>query len=71
MSLTKFPATWTYDHETGAYYFAPTNRAAPPYMTQRTVEAVIDIAADGSLAGVELGHWDTAAPPPPPKLVTE
>ena len=71
MSLPKFPATWTYDHDTGVYYFAPTNRAKPPYLRQRIVEAVVDIAADGSIAGVELGVWGDAPPPPPPQLVTE
>lgn len=71
MSLPKFPATWTYCHDTGCYYFAPTNRTKPPYLRQIIVEAVVDVASDGSLAGVELGHWDAAAPPPPPKLVEQ
>lgn len=69
MSLPKFPATWTYSHDTGCYYFAPTNRTKPPYLRQIIVEAIVDVASDGSLAGVELGHWDAAAPLPPPKLV--
>lgn len=53
-------AYWTYDTEAAKdigehlYYFAPTNRAPPPYKTQRRVTAIIDIAADGTLAGVEL-----------------
>jgi hypothetical protein len=36
------------------YYFAPLDRAPGPYRTQRHVSAIIDIDADGNLAGVEL-----------------
>lgn len=58
---------WTHDDEAvkdvgHLYYFAPTNRAAPPYRKQRHVNAIIDIAADGTLAGVEL--IDDMPPPP-------
>lgn len=62
------PAYWTYDDEAfddigeHLYYFAPENRAPPPYLTQRHVPAIIDIAADGTLAGVELID---GMPPPP------
>ena len=45
------------------YYFAPGNRRPPPYAVQRRVEAIIDIADDGTLAGVEL----IEDMPPPPK----
>ncbi len=41
------------DHGYCLYYFAPLDRAPGP-MTQRHVEAIIDIASDGTLAGVEL-----------------
>ncbi len=66
------PAYWTYDDgsETAgrpvcrAYYFAPSNAAPPPYLEQRRVEATLDIAADGTLAGVELVLGDL---PPPPR----
>ena len=63
------PAYWTFDERAYAefgyrlYYFAPTNRARPPYRTQLHVEAIIDIADDGTLAGVEL--IDDRMPPPP------
>lgn len=54
--MTKHAATFTCDlSEVGPlYYFAPAVRAAGPYRTQRHVEAIIDIAEDGTLAGVEL-----------------
>ena len=66
MMLTKLAAYWTCDEdEEGgvAYYFAPVQRAAPPYRKQVRVEAIIDIAEDGTLAGVEI--IDDRAPPPP------
>lgn len=61
------PAFWTHDAEAAktvghVYYFAPTDRAKPPYRTQRHVTAIIDIADDGTLAGVELIE---GMPPPP------
>jgi hypothetical protein len=47
-------AYFTYDPaHGGAYYFAPGNRTPPPYR-QRHVTAILDIASDGTLAGVEL-----------------
>jgi hypothetical protein len=58
-------AYFTYDPtHGGAYYFAPTGRAPPPYKTQRQVTAILDIAADGTLAGVELVMGKL--PPPRP-----
>ncbi len=65
MSLEKRSAYWTYD-EYGhrSYYFAPTNRVDPPYRKQVVVDAILDIASDGTLAGVELVMGDL---PPPPK----
>lgn len=68
MSLEKRHAYWTYDSRARAYYFAPSNRAAPPYKTQRHVTAVLDIAADGTLAGVELVMGDLPEPPLGPTL---
>lgn len=44
------------------YYVKLKGRSPPPYLTQRRVTAIIDIAADGSLAGIEL----IADMPPPP-----
>ena len=64
MPLPQYPAYWTYDYETDAYYFAPSNRTAPPYLKQVEVTAILDIASDGTLAGVELVMGTL---PPPPK----
>ena len=64
---TKNSAWFTYDPEMKAYYFAPENREPHPYTTQREVTAIIDIADDGTLAGVEL-VWGEL--PPPPKGTT-
>lgn len=66
--MEKRAAWWTCDDGAPSddghlYYFAPENRAKGPYRVQRRVEAIIDIAEDGTLAGVELiDHM-----PPPPK----
>jgi len=56
--------TRTHDDGPGGhlYYFAPTTAAAPPYLEQRKLQAILDIAADGTLAGVEL--IDDMPPPP-------
>lgn len=61
--LEKKPAWFTYDPEADAYYFAPSERTAHPYLEQREVRAILDIASDGSLAGVEL-VWGDLPPPP-------
>ncbi len=61
--LEKRPAYFTYDTDAEAYYFMPIQRASPPYHHQIEVTAIIDIAADGTLAGVELVSGDL--PPPP------
>jgi len=58
---------WTHDDEAAMdvghlYYFAPANRAPPPYKKQIQVRAIIDVADDGTLAGVEL--IDDMPPPP-------
>lgn len=49
-------AVFTYEDSPAGplYYFAPAERPASPYRVQRRVEAIIDIADDGTLAGVEL-----------------
>ena len=62
-TLAHHPAYWTYDGECHAYYFAPTNRRPPPYLHQEHVSAIIDVANDGTLAGVEI--IDVGAPKPP------
>ena len=62
--MEKHPAYWTHSDEAGhSYYFAPSNRTKPPYRKQIHVEAIIDVAEDGTLAGVEL--IDLKMPPPP------
>jgi len=63
--IEKYDAFWTYDNSCGqrAYYFAPTTRSSPPYLRQIEVIAILDIASDGTLAGVELVYGDL--PPPP------
>ncbi len=71
MAMKQRPAFFTYDDEAFAtigehlYYFAPTDRAPPPYKRQIHVDAILDIAEDGTLAGIELVHGDL---PPPPKV---
>lgn len=62
--MPQHPAYWTYDQKAG-YYFAPMARTAPPYKIRREVKAILDIASDGTLAGVELVFGDL---PPPPKV---
>ena len=55
--VERLRATFTYeeDEATGPlYYFTPAVRAPGPYRQQRHVNAIVDIAADGSFAGVEL-----------------
>lgn len=47
-------AFWTYDPDARALYFAHENRSPGPYKKQVVVEAIIDVADDGSLAGVEI-----------------
>ena len=71
--LLRRPAYFTYDPAHGGlYYFAPADATPPPYLIQRSVEAILDIAADGTLAGVELVMGKLPKPPamPQPKLVT-
>ena len=48
-------AIFTYEDSEGGplYYFAPPTRT-PGRLAQRHVQAIIDIAPDGTLAGVEL-----------------
>ncbi len=46
-------AAWSYDPDAEAWYFRPVMRHAAPF-TQRRVEALLDIAADGTLAGIEV-----------------
>jgi hypothetical protein len=65
--LAERPATYTCDSETAdifghLYYFALGDRAPPPYRTRRHVQAILVIADDGTLAGVEL--IDNTPPPP-------
>ena len=64
--LKQRSATWTCDSRDDVghlYYFEINEAAPPPYTRQREVKAIIDIADDGTLAGVEL----IEDMPPPPK----
>ncbi len=61
--LERRSAYWTYDPEAEAYYFGLTDRRKPPYLKQIHVEAILDVADDGTLAGVEI--IDPRAPKPP------
>lgn len=65
--LRERSATFTCDDsEVGPlYYFKVTDRAPGPYKKQLRVEAIIDVADDGTLAGVELIEY---MPPPPLSL---
>lgn len=55
-------ASFTYDDEVGAYYFQPKLRAEPPYERQMHTVAIVDVAQDGTLAGIEI--IDAEVPPP-------
>jgi hypothetical protein len=58
------PAYWT--HEAGGrehlYYFVPVKRHPPPYRRQVKVEATLDVADDGTLAGIEFLIEDVSPP---------
>lgn len=45
-----------------SYYVKVKGRLPPPYTEQRRVQAVLDIASDGTLAGIE---FISEMPPPP------
>ncbi len=61
--LEKRPAYYTYDPEAGAYYLGLGDRCDPPYLKQVHVEAILDVADDGTPAGVEI--IDTRGIEPP------
>lgn len=50
------------DHGYGAHYVKLQNAGPPPYLRQVRVEAILDVDADGRLAGIEI--VDDRAPPP-------
>lgn len=58
------PAIWTYDNDShgGAWYVRIEPRTKPPYRRQIHVEAIIDVAEDGTMAGIEI--IDHRAPRP-------
>lgn len=70
MTLEQRPAYWTYDARAFAeigehlYYFGPIDRTKPPYR-QVHVTAVVDVASDGTLAGIELAVGPLPLPPLP------
>jgi hypothetical protein len=65
--LGSMSAQWAFDLESGSYYFAPLQASPPPYDT-REVTAIIDIASDGTLAGVKLVQMRANMPLPAPPL---
>lgn len=52
--LNAMKATWTYDPQCHAYYFKPKERTPPPYYKQIIVEAIVDVAYDGTFSGIEV-----------------
>jgi predicted RNase H-like HicB family nuclease len=69
-TLVRRRAWWTYDDEACACYIELEDRRPAPYLEQRHFEAILDIASDGTLAGVELLEMrkaDAGRLPPPPK----
>ncbi len=55
-SLREGSATYTVEDSIAGplWYIALSDRQPPPYRNQRHVMAILDIDADGNLAGVEL-----------------
>lgn len=47
-------AEWCFDQDAGAWYVALDERARPPYLHQREVNAILDIDDNGRLAGIEI-----------------
>ena len=57
-------ATWKVDDEHGyLWYVKLDSRRKPPYLKQIQVTAIIDVADDGTVAGIEI--VDTKMPGPP------
>jgi hypothetical protein len=52
--MIKGTGRWSYDESGGAWYFALTERADPPYRTQVKVEAIIYLHHEGRTAGIEM-----------------
>jgi uncharacterized protein YuzE len=64
-------AYWSYDPEARAWYFGLNERAEPPYKTQIIVQAILDLDAEGRLAGVEIIDCKPGGDPiEPPSSVT-
>lgn len=47
-------AAWRCYTKRGLWYIALDGRSPPPYMRQARVQAILDLDADGRLAGVEI-----------------
>jgi hypothetical protein len=52
--LERLDAYYTWDEAAQAWYFAPRHRADPPYKEQIRADATIDLASDGTMAGIEI-----------------
>lgn len=64
--MAKGTASWSYDVRGNAWWFLLNERASPPYKRQVLVEAILDLDADGRLAGVEILAREDGKPLKPP-----
>jgi uncharacterized protein YuzE len=62
--MEKGTGMWTFDPTANAWYFALNERASPPYREQVFVEAIVDLDADGRVAGFEILAPPGALRPP-------
>ncbi len=68
--MAKGTAHWSYDVKGNAWWFLLNERAPPPYKRQVRVEAILDLDADGRLAGVEILARVDGKPLKPPLSVS-
>jgi uncharacterized protein YuzE len=47
-------AQWSYDPVAKAWYIKLDERAAPPYLNNKCIQAVLDLDSQGRLAGIEI-----------------
>ncbi len=71
--MTENPATYTFDwtaylhHGLTLYYIRLGDRKPPPYLKQVHVSAILDVASDGTLAGIEIIDYSPLPPHSPPQ----
>lgn len=59
--LPRLPAFYTHEDDPvvgNLWYFAPADRRPGPYRRQVKTEVTIDLAEDGTLAGIEITDED-------------